>query len=140
MPYENLSSFYENLRSYEIDVKEKTNKIWGLIQNDIYMAEKELIVSDNMDKIINNLKANLKYKYIIKLFELLKKKGYNVETTIDKETNKIWNLIGPNNEQIGTIVYSKNKISVMIENPKITVDLNNNNINNDLLIMDTILK
>ena len=104
------------------------------------MAEKELIVSDNMDKIINNLKANLKYKYIIKLFELLKKKGYNVETTIDKETNKIWNLIGPNNEQIGTIVYSKNKISVMIENPKITVDLNNNNINNDLLIMDTILK
>jgi len=139
---QNLNDYYISIRSFECELKTKINTIWKSVGHDFGNAEKELIASESIDKIINELNNNKitpVYKLLIKVFELLKKYGYMVKMSC-KDTWYIANT--KNKKEInGTICkLLNNTIQVMFMNPNFSVLLDHkHHMSNDMNMVEKML-
>lgn len=116
----NLDSFYNKLRSYEIEQKDKMQKIWLNLFDDLsnikdYVDCKIKILSDITDKDKN-------YIIISRLFDIFDDKKINV-ITVD---NNNFNLF-KNKELIGNLKRMKDKININLQNSSINIIFKNNN-------------
>lgn len=132
-----LDDFYLSLRNYENELKGKINKIWKNINSEIGEAEKQLIISSKIDKMVQRLERDNKpgaIKNIIQILEALKRKNLSIQET----ENETLIYILKNEELIGTIVRSdKKKINLFISKPVIFTCCFNNkgDISNEIKLL-----
>ena len=125
---QNLDFFYNKLRSYDIEMKQKMQKIWINLFDDLKDIDKNYI--DMKTKILTEIGEKDKcYLIISRIFDFLNSKNINVSIN-DNNNYKI----NKDNETIGYIKKMKDKIQLNLENPSIFIIFksNDNNIDTNL--------
>jgi len=118
-----LNIFFNYLRSFEIDMKNRINSIWNSISIEFGNLENELIVSDSVDKEIVRIskRKGLIYKKLREIFELIKKNGLIIENI--KARN--WTILKLDGDKIGNIKTMSQKIEIELDNPKLNLTVTN---------------
>ena len=105
----NLDIFYNKLRSYEIEQKNKMEKVWLNLFDNLSNIKKEYI--DIKLKILNDIGDKDKCFIILsKLFDIFEKKKINI---IDNSENNNY-FIMKDNENIGSLKKCKDKINMIL--------------------------
>jgi len=121
----NLDIYYNNLREYELDLKEKMQKVWSNLFNDLKEIDTNFV--DEKDSILIEYSKDKCILILSKLFDILNCNNVNVKT--DGESNK-YNLYR-SNKVIGYIKKMKGKISFFINEINLTIILSEKDDNVD---------
>lgn len=112
-----LFNFYENLRDYEIKVRDRINTVWNDIKKDMH---KDIIPVDSMP--LEGISEGCFKKRLVSIFNILKKHKYSVDQVINSQD--MW-FINYDNHNAGYIKKAKrNNIIIQIFNPKYYVLIN----------------
>lgn len=133
---QNLDFFYNKLRSYDIEMKQKMQKIWINLFDDLKDIDKNYI--DMKTKILTEIGEKDKcYLIISRIFDFLNSKNINVSIN-DNNNYKI----NKDNETIGYIKKMKDKIQLNLENPSIFIIFksNDNNIDTNLEFLNLLFE
>ena len=130
----NFDLFYNKLRAYEIELKEKMQKIWINLFNDLDHIDKNFI--DEKTKILSNISEKDKcFNILSRLFDILKSCDINV-TGSDNKFNMIKNKI-----LYGEIKKMKDKIQVSFtESGTVTTLKTTDNLERSFNIINLIIK
>lgn len=117
-----FDTFYNKLRSYEIEIKEKMQKIWMNLFSDLDQIDKNYV--DEKSNILSNMSEKDKcFNILSRLFDILKLNGINV-TGSDNKFNMI-----KDKTSYGEIKKMKDKIQIsFIENSTIVTLKTNENL------------
>ena len=125
-----FNEFYQELRQYEIELKNQTKKIWSNIENDIENIY--LKCSDSKEELLSECINDKCLIIMSRLFEILK--DYDIVIT----NNTIWDIVKDKNI-IGKIKKYKDKMNIEFNN-SIKISLTKHNIDNNLKIIKNILE
>jgi len=114
----NLDSYYNNLREYELDLKQKMQKVWISLFNDLQDIDINFV--DEKDKILLLYQNDKCYLILSKLFDILDNKNINVKY---ENLNNIYNLYYKK-DNIGNIKKMKNKVLFNLNKIKLSITLN----------------
>ena len=118
----NLDSYYNNLREYELDLKEKMQKVWITLFNDLEDININFV--DEKDKILLLYEKDKCYLILSKLFDILNKKNINIKSDNELDLNNNYNLYYKNNNNnIGYIKKMKGKVLFFLEKIKLNITL-----------------
>lgn len=113
----NLDSYYNNLREYELDLKEKMQKVWITLFNELQDININFI--DEKDNLLLLYNKDKCYLILSKLFDIFNRKSINVKN--NNESNK-YNLYNNNNE-IGYIKKMKGKVLFYLNKINLSITL-----------------
>jgi hypothetical protein len=118
-----MDIFYNNLRSYEIELKQNMQKIWVNLFNDLKDIDKNYI--DTKLELLSVIGEKDKcYIVISRIFDLLTK--YNINITYDNSCY----YMNKGEFNVGSIKKMKDKVVITLENPSITITFKSNDDNN----------
>lgn len=129
-----LDEFYNNLRNYEIEIKQKMQKIWMNLFNDLKDIDKNYI--DNKTEILVNIgKKDKCYSLMCRLFDYFTKKNINISK------NKLIYDMNKGQNKIGQIKKMKDKIQLNLEELSIciTFKYNDPKLDSNLEFMELLL-
>ena len=129
----NFDNFYNKFRSYECDMRNKIQKIWNNLFEDLGNIECNFI--DSKTSILNDLSDKDKcFNILSNLFDLLSRNKINVV----KNENEI--IMYKNKNKVGTIKKMKDKVNVSIENISISFKVNDRNLTSNYEFIDLLVK
>lgn len=129
----NFDNFYNKFRSYECDMRNKIQKIWSNLFEDLGNIESNFI--DSKTSILNDLSDKDKcFNILSNLFDLLSKNKINVV----KNENEI--IMYKNKNKVGTIKKMKDKVNVSIENISISFKVNDRNLTSNYEFINLLVK
>ena len=129
----NFDNFYNKFRSYECDMRNKIQKIWNNLFEDLGNIECNFI--DSKTSILNDLSDKDKcFNILSNLFDLLSRNKINVV----KNENEI--IMYKNKNKVGTIKKMKDKVNVNIENISISFKVNDRNLTSNYEFIDLLVK
>jgi hypothetical protein len=114
----NLDFYYKDLREYELDLKEKMQKVWISLFNDLQDIDINFV--DEKEKILLSYGKDKCYLILSKLFDILNNKQINIKGENDSDNN--YNLFYKNNN-IGYIKKMKGKVLFYLEKIKLSITL-----------------
>ena len=111
-----LDLYYNDLREYELDLKQKMQNVWMTLFNDLQDVNINFV--DEKEKILLEYQKDKCYLILAKLFDLFNDNDINVK---DDNSNNLYNLYH-RNKFIGNIKKMKDKVLFIFN--KISVTLN----------------
>ena len=129
----NFDNFYNKFRSYECDMRNKIQKIWSNLFEDLGNIECNFI--DSRTSILNDLSDKDKcFNILSNLFDLLSRNKINVV----KNENEI--IMYKNKNKVGAIKKMKDKVNVNIESISILLKVNDRNLTSNYEFIDLLVK
>lgn len=111
----NLDSYYNDLREYELNLKEKMQKVWTTLFSDLEDINTNFV--DEKDNILISYKKDKCYQILSKLFDLFNRININVKNEDSTNTYSIYKsseLIGTVKKMKDKIVYNSTKFNISI--------------------------
>lgn len=131
----NLDGFYNHLRNYEIEIKQKMQKIWTNLFVNLKDIDKNYI--DMKTNILVNIgKKDKCYLIMSRLFDFFNK----IKINIIQEDNVIY--LNKNGNNVGTIKKMKDKVQINIDERNIFIvfKYNDNNLDTNIEFLNLLLK
>ena len=113
----NLDLYYNNLREYELDLKEKMQKVWITLFNDLQDIDINFV--DEKDNILLIYQKDKCYLILSKLFDIFNNKNINIKS--DNNSNN-YNLFYKK-DNIGYIKKMKGKVLFYLKKIKLSITL-----------------
>ena len=110
----NFDIFYNHLRNYEIELKQKMQTIWVNLFDDLKDIDKKYI-DTKIEVLLNIGEKDKCYHIISRLFDLLSK--FNINITHDASLY----YMNKGDKNLGTIKKMKDKVTVNLDTPSITL-------------------
>ena len=112
-----LDLYYNELREYELDLKQKMQNVWMTLFNDLQDVNTTFV--DEKENILLEYQKDKCYLILCKLFDLFNKNNVNVK---DDNSNNVYNLYH-RTKLIGNIKKMKDKVLFNFSKIKISVTL-----------------
>lgn len=110
-----LDSYYNDLREYDLDLKQKMQNVWNTLFNDLENVNTSFV--DEKEKILLHFKKDKCYQILSKVFDLFERNNVNVKCEDDTNIYNLYKkscLIGYIKKMKDKISYQSTKVNICI--------------------------
>ena len=110
-----LDSYYNDLREYDLDLKQKMQNVWNTLFNDLENVNTSFV--DEKDKILLHFQKDKCYQILSKVFDLFERNNVNVKSEDDTNIYNLYKkscLIGYIKKMKDKISYQSTKVNICI--------------------------
>lgn len=111
----NLDSYYNDLREYDLDLKQKMQNVWNTLFNDLENVNTSFV--DEKEKILLLFQKDKCYLILSKVFDILDRNNINVKSEDDTNIYNLYKkscLIGYIKKMKDKISYQSTKVNISI--------------------------